>query len=198
MNKIAKTVGLLTLGIAIALITQGRTGAASLTLTLISSSSVSGPAGSTVGWGYKIVNNTSDWVETLNLTADVFTNGTPNSIFDFPVIAPFSTLTEGFTTVSEPGCPTPDCGLFEFMWASNPPIGSTNSGTFTITSELFATSPLTDPNAIDLGPAPNLTAAYSASVTAGPEPGTAVLLLFGVAGLTLRRKLRFVKLILRL
>jgi hypothetical protein len=152
--------------------------AASISLSLLPSTSISGPAGSTVGWGYRITNSTSNWVETLNLTADIFTNGTPVSIFDFPVIAPNSFVAMPFSQALTAACLVPDCGLFEFTWNPGVLPGTTNSGTFTITSEFFGTNPLTDPNAIDLGAGPDVTASYSVRVSAPtvPEPSSLFLL----------------------
>ena len=60
-----------------------------ITLALVpASGNVSGPPGSTVGWGYTITNNSSDRIQTQNITAGVFLDGTPNVIFDFPAVAP--------------------------------------------------------------------------------------------------------------
>jgi len=157
-----------------------------LTLATLPGTAISGPAGSTVGWGYQITNGTANWVETLNLTADIFTSGTPNSLFDFPVIPPDNSVTELFSQVVTGTCSAPDCGLFEFTWNAGVPAGTTNTGTFTITSEFFGTDPLTDPNAVDLGPAPDMTALYSVGVSSGtatPEPSTFLLLLSGFGAL---------------
>jgi hypothetical protein len=71
--------------------------------------------------------------------------------------------------------------LFELTWNPGLAVGTSNSGTFTITSEYFGTNPLTDPNAVDLGPAPNATSGYSVNVGVGgvPEPATSYLILLG-------------------
>src|SRR5579863_5206412 len=43
---------------------------------------VGGPAGSAVGWGYSLSNeSTSDWLVTSDLQAGSFLHGSPNSIF---------------------------------------------------------------------------------------------------------------------
>ncbi|HYR88897.1 MAG TPA: hypothetical protein VE422_32780, partial [Terriglobia bacterium] len=49
---------------------------------------VSGTPGSTVGWGYTVANLSTNWLLTTNLSADLFLNGTPNALFDFPILAP--------------------------------------------------------------------------------------------------------------
>jgi hypothetical protein len=151
-------------------------------LHLLPGTAISGPAGSTVGWGYTITNNTPNWVETLNLTADVFSDGSPLSIFDFPVVGPMSFVSLPYSQVISGTCTTPDCGLYEFAWDPGVATGTMNSGTFTINSEYFSSDPLTDPAAIDLGEAPNVTAAYSVAVSDAspgpvPEPSTFILLI---------------------
>ena len=56
-----------------------------ITLDLIpATGNVEGSPGSTVGWGYTITNNSADWLQPESLNTDVFLNGTPNSVFDFP------------------------------------------------------------------------------------------------------------------
>jgi hypothetical protein len=184
MDSIFKTASSWLLTVALVLICGGSTlKSDTLSLSLVPGSSITGNAGSTVGWGYDITNDSANWVETVNLTADVFTNGAPKSIFDFPVIAPFSSVLVAFSTGSSASCTAPDCGLFEFTWNTNAAPGSTNAGTFTITSEFFGTDPLTDPNAVDLGPAPDMTASYSVATTGVPEPQTYALLLLSFATL---------------
>jgi len=68
----------------------------SITFSLLpSGGNVSGPAGSLVGWGYSITNNSStDWFLATNLNSDSFANGIPTLIFDFPEVAPGATVTE--------------------------------------------------------------------------------------------------------
>jgi hypothetical protein len=68
----------------------------SITFSLLpSDGNVSGPAGSLVGWGYSLTNDsTSDWFLATNLNSDSFSNGTPMLLFDFPEVAPGATVTE--------------------------------------------------------------------------------------------------------
>src|SRR5579863_2708633 len=86
---------------------------------------VSGPAGSTVGWGYSIANNSdTDWFVSTNLNPDSsFLDGIPTALFDFPDLAPDTTATESFDSVS-------GIGLYEFVWDPAAPAGDTNSGNF--------------------------------------------------------------------
>ena len=80
--------------------------------------------------------------------------------------------TLAFSLIATAQCTAPPCGLFQLTWNGNAPVGFINSGTFILSSEYFATNPLTDPSAIDLGTAPDATAGYSASVSGAPEPAT--------------------------
>ncbi|MGH9396194.1 MAG: PEP-CTERM sorting domain-containing protein [Terriglobia bacterium] len=160
-----------------------------VTLTLIpASGDVSGSLGSTVGWGYTLTTNTSNWLETLSVSAGSFIDGPPNLIFDFPNVGPNSSLTEDFPLVSTASCSSPPCGLYEFTWNSNAPSGDVNSGMFTVSSEYFS-GDAANPASNDLGPAPDASASYSVSVssstTVTPEPSTVLLLLTGLCGLGL-------------
>ena len=158
-----------------------------LTLSLLPASDISGPAGSTIGWGYSITNNTLNWVETDNLNAGIFLNGTPASAFDFPILAPMSVVTEEFSSVATGSCSAPPCGLYELTWDSGAPVGFVNSGTFTVSADYFDGDP-NDPSSTDLGPAPDMTADYSATVSSPgsvPEPSALMLLGTIIAALTL-------------
>lgn len=161
-----------------------------VTLTLLPSGNLSGPPGSTVGWGYTITNNTANWLETLSLDAGSFTSGTPNLIFDFPTVGPNSSITENFSAVTTASCSSPPCGLYEFTWNSNAPVGTVNSGTFTLSSEYFSGDPA-NPASTDLGPAPDASANYSISaitVSTVPESASIVFVFTGLCGLCLLRR----------
>jgi hypothetical protein len=144
-----------------------------LGLTLIPvSGDVSGPAGSTVGWGYTLTNDTSNWLVTMSLSADAFQNGTPDTFFDFPALAPDTSVTVDFVADIS--------GLYQLTWDTTAPAGFVNSGTFILSSDYYNGNPAT--GGMDLGPAPDLTAAYSATVanSAAPEPPVALLLCGGL------------------
>src|SRR5262249_62104 len=97
---------------------------------------VSGIAGSTVGWGYSITNeSTTDWLVTTDLNADLFLFGTPDLIFDFPDLAPLA-------TVSAPFDPNSGVGLYEFTWDPAAPPDFANFGTFTLSAEWWNGDPL--------------------------------------------------------
>jgi hypothetical protein len=96
---------------------------------------VAGPPGSTVGWGYSITNN--DDMEWLSLTGAsstlAFQYGTLNPLFDFPVVAPGSTVIQPWSSGS--------AGIFEFASDSGAPVGFSQSGLFTVTAEWFFQNP---------------------------------------------------------
>jgi len=162
-----------------------------ITLTLIpASGNVSGPPGSTVGWGYTITNNTAEWIQTMNVSADPFQHGTPDAtIFDFPAVAPDSFVTLDFSLVGNASCAFPPCGLYELIWDSTAPLGFKNSGAFIVSSDFFSAQPGT-PGATDLGSAPDASATYSATVSGVPEPSSLFLLISGLGVSVLRIKRR--------
>jgi PEP-CTERM motif len=174
--------------IAVALLLSTVALADDIALTLLPiSGDVSGPPGSTVGWGYTITNNTALWIQAMAVSADAFLNGTPNLIFDFPAIAPGSFVTLDFSLVMTGSCALPPCGLYELTWDTTAPIGFVNSGTFIVSSDFYSCDP-NMPGCFDLGAAPDASATYSATVTGTgtPEPSSLILMASGFAGLGLR------------
>jgi hypothetical protein len=121
---------------------------------------VTGSPGETVGWGYTITNDSStDWLVLTDLVAGNFQNGTPDAfLFDFPVLAPGSTVTEAFNPIS-------DTGLYSLQWNSDAPIGFTDAGNFIASAEFYSGDPLSGGSFV--ADASDLSAPYSAIVGSG-------------------------------
>ena len=152
---------------------------------------VTGPAGSTVGWGYTISNaSTAFWLvpTTLNFTplaasAGVFQHGSPNSLFDFPAIAPGVSVSLGFDPINL-------SGLYELTWDASAPAGFVDSGFFDLSGDWWTGDPSAGGNMVSA--APDESAPYSATVSGAPsvaEPSTTSLLAL-IAALILFRKTR--------
>lgn len=155
-----------------------------IALTLLPlSGDIAGPAGSTIGWGYTLTNNTALWIQPTAVSSDAFLNGTPNLIFDFPAVAPGSFATLDFSLVANLLCTAPPRGLYSLTWDPTAPVGFVTSGTFVVSSDFYDGDPNNGGN--DLGPAPDASAAYSATVTgsAVPEPTSLLLLVSGLCAL---------------
>ena len=149
--------------------------------TLPGSGDVAGPAGSTVGWGYSITNNSlTDWLVTTAISAGTFFNGIPSAIFDFPILAPGATISVPFSAAG-------GLGLYELTWNATAPAGFVNSGTFDLSAEWWNGDPFAGGSFLAL--AADETAPYTATVTARalPVPSTLLLMVLGLAALCLRR-----------
>ena len=146
---------------------------------------VAGTAGSTVGWNYSITNKSAtDWLMLTTLTAGTFDHGTPIILFDYPIVAPDTTVSQTF----DPSLLT---GVYELTWDSTAPVGFVNSGVFDVRGEWWTGNPL-DPlaDATFSSVAPDKTAAYSATVTGAPvvpEPATGLVLSLAAAFMLLHK-----------
>ncbi len=174
---------LISLAFALALATR-EARADSLTFTVLPST-VNGPAGSTVGWGYSITNTSStDYLDLTGIDSTLFlaTDGTPDaSIFNFPNLAPGQTVTQAYDPINS-------LGLFQFTWNAGLTTGTTEAGIFTLygafcaPTDTICADDLSVPS-IALGSAP-YSATVSPSVVVGtPEPSVLLLLAFGVLAL---------------
>jgi hypothetical protein len=154
--------------------------------TVPGSGNLSAAAGSTVGWGYSVTNNSlTQWLVFASLDPSAsFANGTANAdVFDFPIVAPLSTLTQAYDGTN---------GLYEFTWNAGAPAGSSNSGNFVLGAEWWSGDPF-DPIAPGkfLTAIPAFNAPYSVTVAAScectpvPESSSLPMLACGVAGLLL-------------
>lgn len=149
--------------------------------------SVSGPAGSTVGWGYSITNNSAaDWFVSTGLNPDSsFLGGTPTLLFGFPDVAPGATAMETFDPVN-------GIGLYEFAWDLSAPAKDTNSGNFVLSGQWWGGDPVNGGNFI--ANAVDTSAAYSATVSSNsssaPEPSSVVMMWGGLGILIFQKKAR--------
>ena len=132
---------------------------------------VAGPSGSSVGWGYTVTNESStSWLVLTTLSAGVFDHGSPDSLFDFPSLAPGATVSVNFDQANL-------AGLYELTWDAAAPVGFVNTGLFTLQGEWWDGDPLAGGNFVS--DAPDQIAAYSATVTGSasvPEPSTITIL----------------------
>ena len=142
----------------------------SIIFTPIPSGPTLSSAGSIVGYGYTITNNTNLFYQPTSLSTDSFSFGTSNLIFDFPEVLPDSTVTLLFSQTLNNSCLAPDCGALEVTLAGDP--GSVDSGVFTLSGEFYSDFNET----IDAGVATDVTAPYSVGVaaplTGAPEPSS--------------------------
>jgi len=136
---------------------------------------VQGAPGDTVGWGYALQNQSSTlWLVPTDLNAGKFLNGTPDPLFDFPDLAPGTSVMKDFD-------PTSSSGLYQLTWDASAPLGFVNAGKFVLSAQWWSGNP--QAGGIFVSDAPSASAAYKATVTAVPEPST--LGLTALAGLGL-------------
>jgi hypothetical protein len=160
----------------------------SLTFTLVPAD-VSGPAGTTVGWGFTITNTstTTDYLDISGIDSDLFasTNGTPDaSIFPFPNLAPGQSVTQAYD-------PVDGLGLFQFTWNPGLAVGTTETGEFRLLGA-FCDPSIDQFCAEDDSVTSTVLASaeYSATVTGStgtpiPEPSAGLLLTSGLLGIAL-------------
>jgi len=161
----------------------------SLTFT-VTPEDVSGPAGTTVGWGFTITNTTApggDYLDISGIDSDLFlsSNGTPDaSIFLFPNLAPGQSVTQLYD-------PVDGLGLFQFTWNMGLALGTTESGQFRLygafcdpTGDQFCA----EDNSVTSTVLASADYTATVSPTAGtpvPEPSSILTLLSGICGLGL-------------
>jgi hypothetical protein len=150
-KHISATIGTVILSTAV-ILSPPIAAAQTITLTPTPASSQSGTAGTTLGWGYTITNNTADYYQPEALDLTPMANDTPNILFDFPTVAPGSSVSEVFNAVT-------GTGLVEILLGGA--AGTVDTATLTMIGELFADGALTQ----DLGAAPNVAAAITATTT---------------------------------
>jgi hypothetical protein len=140
--------------------------------TLPFDGSTAGPPGSTIGWGYTVNNlSQTDWLVTTGLNTDSFLDGTAISLFDFPDLAPGTSVTPAFD-------PNLGSGLYQLTWDLTAADGTLDSGLFTLSAEWWNGDPLNGGSFLTA--APDTMAGYSATVSSVPEPSCFLLLAAGM------------------
>lgn len=130
---------------------------------------IDGAPGSTIGWGYSIHNESSSmWLVTTEMDSGVFQHGTPNLLFDFPAVAPGSTVTVPFDAATA-------TGLDELTWDNSAPAGFTNSGSFELSAGWWSGDPLAGGQFQFAAAASNQSYVASVASVAAPEPATIAL-----------------------
>lgn len=152
--------------------------------TIPSDGTINGKPGDTIGWGYGISNlDTSNWLVISGISVGSFQSATPNdSIFDYPILAPLSSVIVPYDGTN---------GLYQITWDLSAPMGLVNIGSFTLTAEFYDGDPLAGGNFVDF--AADQSVNYSAkvenpSVNPVPEPSTILLLGGGLAGILFLRR----------
>ena len=141
-------------------------------LTPLPSSSITGAPGTTIGWGYSLYNdNTSDWYVPDSISTPSFTIGIPNVLFDYPSVAPLTTVSQSYVTGLQ--------GLLELAISSSANIGAVDLGTIYLYGSFWDSDPYTNSSATIVASAPTVSANVTSTVTAPattPEPASIWLL----------------------
>ena len=136
---------------------------------------LSGATGTTVGYGYTIVNpDPTLWLVTTNFSAGTFAYATGTSLFDFPMVAPGQ-------TVFLPYDPLSGAGLYEIFIDGSSPPGYVNLGAFVVSGEFDRLDP--DLGLVFAASADDQIAQYQ--ITATSNAGASEPRLMWVAGLGL-------------
>jgi len=178
------------------LLTTRPSRADSLTFT-VTPMDVSGPAGTTVGWGFTLTNSISstDYLDISGIDSDLFASpdGLPDaSIFLFPNLAPGQSATQLYDPVDQ-------LGLFQFSWNPGLPVGTTQSGQFRLMGAFC--DPTVDHFCAEDDSVKSValaTANYSATVSAAPgtsvpEPSSILMLLLGLCGIGFFHRRRYIR-----
>jgi hypothetical protein len=155
-----------------------------------SSGNVSGPAGSTVGWGFRLTSDTTDWISVIGTVALFETNPALGSFTDFigPQGGPVSgAVAPGAADWVQLFDLSAASGLGAYTIDPGAQIGDSDSGTFRVLYESFTDNPATCGGCMDgVG---SVDAGFTVTAAAEtPEPGTWWLLAGGMLWLGRRRR----------
>ena len=130
--------------------------------------------------GVSVTNGSEYWLELTGIGADSFGHAVADaSPFDYAILAPGVTHSLAFDAVAL-------LGLYQLTWDALAPAGFTNAGLFVLSAAFWDGDPFA--GGAFVAAAPALSAPYSASVNAVPEPGTLLLMGSGAAIAALVRR----------
>jgi hypothetical protein len=169
------------IALALGLLFTNQVATADSLIFTVTPTAVSGPAGTTVGWGFTITNTstTSDYLDISGIDSDLYaaTDGTPDaSIFLFPNLAPGESVSQLYD-------PAGGLGLFQFTWNLGLATGTIETGQFRLFGAFC--DPTVDQFCAEDGSVKSTvleSGAYTATVipasgTPVPEPSSILLLL---------------------
>jgi hypothetical protein len=148
--------------------------------TVPAAGAITGAPGQTVGWGYTISNLGDTWLVSSTLDAlPGFALATPTAgVFDFPILAPHTTVTVAYAA---------GLGLFEVTVDASAPPGSIDEGTFLLGADFWEGDPFDGGQLVASDTRSALYRLTATSPVAVPEPPTWLLILSSLAVLGLVR-----------
>ena len=138
---------------------------------------IQGNAGSSIGWGYSLANESPDeWLLTTSLNSDPFVSATPTILFNFPILPPGATVVQPYDSIA-------GTGLVELLLSSYSGNSVINSGQFEIEAQWWSGNPFA--GGAYLADATPALQAYQAIATATPEPSSTAMVVIGLAALSI-------------
>jgi hypothetical protein len=156
--------------------------AATIDFALLPGATITGTAGSKIGWGYTVTDNSADeWLIFTDLNADPFASATPAILFDFPILSPGATVTREYDS-------TLRTGLLELTLNNVLLSQVTNTGNFVLGAQWWSGDPFSGGTYIE--DADPVVVGYTAiaSPASVPEPATGLLVGGVLSALLWRRR----------